>query len=434
MTHQTVNVQVRGEIVAPDHYAILGVAPHADRATIRAAYVELMRLFHPDRNPSPSAAARVRAINAAYAELSVADRRVRYDLQRPRGVSMPRWPVTARRPRRRRRANLWPVRLPKGWRASYLWAPSGVAFFAALVWIMVPTFPVATALPERAHSNTPVAMVERDLTPTPASATLDAPCTSAAPSALIKRELFQRAARLRGSDQAAFQTLAAHSFLRVGQPLPAGSGSRAANCDVKIFLALPPGVEAYGERRSLEGKVRYPSRGKPGDQALALTSVSAGVVELLATIAKTPSQMAADEPLPALAAAAPLLPMPDPRPLLVEALAPSAMPPSPLPARADQPIRVTHERTSFSCRSARSWAANTVCNSASLAVLDRGLASLYGDSIARVPASRRSQLIQGDRRFLAYRDGCRTESCVRSAYLTRIQAVQAMMAGGAAAR
>ena len=434
MPEHRVNVPVREESVATDHYAILGVAPHADRATIRAAYVELMRLYHPDRNPSPSAAARVREITAAYAILSVADRRVRYDLQRPRGVSMPRRPAAAHRPRRRPRAKLWPaaIRLPKGWRASYLWAPSGAALFAALVWIMVPTFPTGTALPQRAHSNTPVATVERALTPTLASATRDAPCTSAAPSALIKRELFQRAARLRGSDRAAFDTLAAHSFLRVGQPLPAGPDTPAANCDVKIFLALPPGVEAYGERRNLEGKVRYASRGKPGGQPL--TFVSAGVVELLATIARTPSRMAAVEPLPVLPAVAPAAPMPSPRPLLVEASAPSVRPPSPLPARADPPAKVTHERTSFSCRSAKSWAANTVCTSASLAVLDRGLASLYGDSIARVPPSRRNQLIQGDRRFLAYRDGCRTESCVRSAYLTRIQAVQAMMAGGQAAR
>ncbi|WP_310467416.1 DnaJ domain-containing protein [Sphingomonas sp.] len=437
MVQQKANVRARGEIVATDHYDILGVSPQADRATIRAAYVGLMRLYHPDRNPSPQAAAKVRAITAAYSVLSVAARRARYDLERTRGRVLPRWPEPIRRTRH------WHARYLRqlkkhpaiGRRAPYFWAPAGAAFFAMLVWVMVPTYPIVTQVPERAHENTPAAAA-RSLAPTLASATPDPPCSSSAPSALIKRELFRRAAQIRGSDQAAFANLAAHSFLRVGQPLATGQGSRTS-CNVKIFLALPPGVEAWGERRNLEGNVGYPSRGKPGEQARELTFVSAHVVELLATIAQAPSrQVAAVEPPPppVLAAAAPLPPVATPRPLLVEASAPKPMPASVLPARAEQPLRATHQRTSFSCRSAKSWAANTVCTSASLAVLDRGLASLYGDSIARAPASRRNQLIQGDRRFLAYRDGCRSESCVRSAYLTRIQAVQAIMADGQAAR
>src|SRR3712207_7055459 len=48
----------------------LQVEPNADLEVIRAAYRRLARLYHPDRNPSPEAQAKMRAINAAYGLLS----------------------------------------------------------------------------------------------------------------------------------------------------------------------------------------------------------------------------------------------------------------------------------------------------------------------------------------------------------------------------
>lgn len=66
----------------PNYYAALGIAPTSNSADIRAAYVELMRRYHPDINPSAAAAAQVRAITAAYAIIGIPDRRVRYDLAR----------------------------------------------------------------------------------------------------------------------------------------------------------------------------------------------------------------------------------------------------------------------------------------------------------------------------------------------------------------
>lgn len=71
----------------PDHYATLGIAPSSRPAAIRTAYVELMRRYHPDRNPSAAGAAWVRAITAAYAVLGVPDRRAAYDLKRIRMVA-----------------------------------------------------------------------------------------------------------------------------------------------------------------------------------------------------------------------------------------------------------------------------------------------------------------------------------------------------------
>ena len=49
-----------------DCYAVLGLSPTAEDAVIRAAYLALMRTYHPDRNGTPEAAARARTITEAY--------------------------------------------------------------------------------------------------------------------------------------------------------------------------------------------------------------------------------------------------------------------------------------------------------------------------------------------------------------------------------
>ena len=68
-----------------DYYAILGVAPTSEDVVIRAAYVALMRRYHPDANASAAAAERAKAITVAYAVLSDPDRRVDYDRARRNG-------------------------------------------------------------------------------------------------------------------------------------------------------------------------------------------------------------------------------------------------------------------------------------------------------------------------------------------------------------
>lgn len=64
-----------------DPYQILGVEPTASDAEIRSAYRKLAKQFHPDLNPGkPEAEARFKAIGTAYALLSDAEKRKRYDL------------------------------------------------------------------------------------------------------------------------------------------------------------------------------------------------------------------------------------------------------------------------------------------------------------------------------------------------------------------
>ena len=65
-----------------DCYGVLGLSPTAEDVVIRAAYLALMRSYHPDRNPSAEAAARARAITEAYKTIGDPARRAEYDASR----------------------------------------------------------------------------------------------------------------------------------------------------------------------------------------------------------------------------------------------------------------------------------------------------------------------------------------------------------------
>jgi curved DNA-binding protein CbpA len=64
----------------PDHYQALGVPPSSDAATVRAAYLRVMRAHHPDRRPGDrDSEAIARRANAAWHVLSDEARRASYD-------------------------------------------------------------------------------------------------------------------------------------------------------------------------------------------------------------------------------------------------------------------------------------------------------------------------------------------------------------------
>lgn len=67
-----------------DHYSTLGLGPSATLADIKKAFRQQAALHHPDRNTSPQAPARFRAVQQAYAVLSDADARQAYDDNRRR--------------------------------------------------------------------------------------------------------------------------------------------------------------------------------------------------------------------------------------------------------------------------------------------------------------------------------------------------------------
>src|SRR5579871_4479016 len=63
-----------------DYYKTLGVDKNADEKTIKKAYRNLARKFHPDVNPNDKGAEKhFKEINEAYEVLSDADKRAKYD-------------------------------------------------------------------------------------------------------------------------------------------------------------------------------------------------------------------------------------------------------------------------------------------------------------------------------------------------------------------
>ncbi len=65
-----------------DPYAALGLPRGADAATVRTAYRDAVRRWHPDRDPTPEAAARFLAAQRAFELLSDPRRRAEDDAAR----------------------------------------------------------------------------------------------------------------------------------------------------------------------------------------------------------------------------------------------------------------------------------------------------------------------------------------------------------------
>lgn len=64
---------------SPNFYTVLEIAQAAPAAEVKRAYRRLVRIFHPDANPSPEAAHRFREIQLAYETLSDPVKRSAYD-------------------------------------------------------------------------------------------------------------------------------------------------------------------------------------------------------------------------------------------------------------------------------------------------------------------------------------------------------------------
>ena len=69
-----------------DHYTTLGLSSAATLADVKKAFRQQASFWHPDKNPSPQAPARFRAVQQAYEVLSDADKRQAYDDNRRRNL------------------------------------------------------------------------------------------------------------------------------------------------------------------------------------------------------------------------------------------------------------------------------------------------------------------------------------------------------------
>ncbi len=245
---------------------------------------------------------------------------------------------------------------------------------------------------------------------------------------LIKRELFRRAAELRGSDQPAFDRLSAYSVVRMDAPMLRSHDEDVGTvtCAGTLALDLPPGVAVVGGRRTLTANIGYaiqPAADGSGD-VLTLSNADA-IITPLATLARVGTP--AGEPLIPGAPTDPALP-----PLTDEPPPPAQGPPAPPPQSAGPPPQApppTTANPSFNCRSARTRGEIAVCGDSGLAALDRQMAAQFNTAMAQGDSRQRSLLQRTRNDFLRYRDNCPSNACIAETYRGRIREIRDIMAG-----
>ena len=243
-------------------------------------------------------------------------------------------------------------------------------------------------------------------------------CASRATYDLIKRDLFKRAAQLRGSDQAAFDQLSAIAVLRMENPvMESEDGSTGAvNCSGSLSLDLPPGVAVVGGRHTLTSDVDYTvQQAADGSGPVVLLRNADSIVTPLATLSRTAQ------------------PAPQPSVIDTNEMAPAGPQPQGTatvpPAPPVPPPHAVTTRPSFDCARARSRSELAVCSDAGLAALDRNMAAQYGRSMAVATPEQQALLRRTRDRFLGYRDRCPNNACVGAAYVGRMREIRDIMEG-----
>ena len=242
-------------------------------------------------------------------------------------------------------------------------------------------------------------------------------CSSKQTYDLIKRDLFRRAAQMRGSDEAAFDQLSSYSVLRMENPVMESqdTATGAVNCSGSLSLDLPPGVAVVGGRRTLTTDVDYTVQAAAdGSGNVVLLRNADPIVTPLATLARLnepqsapltpPEQNATEAPQENVAAS--------------ESASKEVGPKSSYPGRP-----------SFDCSNARSKGEIAVCSDSGLAALDVNMATQYRRAIESASPEERMQLQRTRDRFLAYRDRCPNRSCIADAYVGRMREIRDIMEG-----
>jgi uncharacterized protein YecT (DUF1311 family) len=242
-------------------------------------------------------------------------------------------------------------------------------------------------------------------------------CASKNTYDLIKRELFRRAAEVRGSDQAAFDQLAGYAVVRMENPVMESQdeSTGAVNCSGSFSLDLPPGVAIVGSRRTLTSDVDYtvqPAADASGNVVLLRNADL--IVTPLATLARVNEPAAGPE----------------------ETTNESATEKSQLDIGASEsankvigPQTNAPARPSFDCSNARSKGEVAVCSDSGLAALDVNLATQYRRALSSASPQQRALLERTRDRFIAYRDRCPNNSCISDAYVGRMREIRDIMEG-----
>ena len=244
-------------------------------------------------------------------------------------------------------------------------------------------------------------------------------CANSTTYGLIKRELFRRAAQLRGSDQAAYDRLTSFAVVRMENPVMESedSSTGAVNCSGSLSLDLPPGVAVVGGRRSLMSDVDYTIQpAADGSSNVVLLRNADAIITPLATLAKV------GEPAPAPAAT------PDENAVAPEQLEPNVAE-SESAAKQVGPQTNFAGRPSYDCAAARSKGEIAVCSDSGLSALDVNMATQYRRALSSASPEERALLQSTRDRFLGYRDRCPNRQCIADSYVGRMREIRDIMEG-----
>ena len=240
----------------------------------------------------------------------------------------------------------------------------------------------------------------------------DPRCAAASSTEAVKRELFRRAAEVRGSNATSYARIAEFALLQMSDAAPTApsTADQAVDCRGRATLRLPPNLAVAGGRTNLSATIGF-SVGRANKGAapvISLTDDDAITIPL-----STLSQKSAAPPQPKpVSEPDPITPMPEPMP-------------APIP---DPAANAAVARPSFDCRYARTAGEQAVCGNPTLAGLDQEMAARYRAAVARADAPQ-ARLLQFTRdRFLGYRDRCTSDSCIATVYRGRMREIDDIMA------
>ena len=298
-------------------------------------------------------------------------------------------------------------------------------------------------------------------------------CASNAAYDQLKGVLFADALKVRSTDSENLNTLATHSVVRMEDPVVKNRdpSSGAVACSGTFILELPPGAEAaFAGQRRLTADVDYTAQ--PAADGSGLVYQINGAERIMAQLAdfnlhgrsylpslEDETQFAEAAPaLPPLGMGGPEEPVPSDqadRANETERAAAAAR-----AQRRDRVMRAAREasetrqreqrearaerngertrraeasprrsnsRPSFNCRYAKTRSEKMVCESDRLAAHDREMAAMFYAALDDADRSTRRELNRTRDRFLAYRDRCRSETCVAQAYQGRMREISDIM-------
>lgn len=247
----------------------------------------------------------------------------------------------------------------------------------------------------------------------------EALCAAQATYDAIRRELFRRAAQVRGSDQQAYTRLADFALLRVSGPVVRDFDDqlKSVTCSGTAHLDLPPGVAVAGGRTSLSGDLDYMVQpAADGTGNVVRLGNADSIVVPLATVARRGAPLSA-----------PLVP-PGLENQVIEQSIPAGDDEPPPPQEDENRSSPTEASPSFDCGRARTRGELAVCSDPGLAALDRQMAGQFGAALSRADPQQRALLQRTRSRFLSYRDRCATNQCVAETYRSRMREISDIMA------